>query len=271
MRPLFLLFAAISTLLGLTIAIASAAGDESGWWGVPLGLLLTSWPWRIEFRRLKARRDETLAFDLARAKAVVDQHATSLAIRRGQTVRRDIYGVENLEAWVREKGHFVDAVLAPAIGKSEIFGFALIGAVDALIEEAIAARAALPVFAEAPEDPLEYEQYCADLLRADGWQARLTKAAGDQGADVIADRDGIRLVIQCKRYTRAVGNAAVQEVIGARAFERADYSAVVTNANFTPAARQLAESSGVLLLHHAELQDLAARLAKMPGTRCLAA
>jgi restriction system protein len=33
---------------------------------------------------------------------------------------------------------------------------------------------------------------------------------------VVAERDGVRLVVQCKRYAKPVGNGAVQEVVAAR-------------------------------------------------------
>ena len=36
----------------------------------------------------------------------------------------------------------------------------------------------------------------------------------------------------------------------------AHYAAVVTNAVYTPSARQLAKSANVLLLHHDDLRDL---------------
>ena len=36
------------------------------------------------------------------------------------------------------------------------------------------------------------------LLQAEGWRCRTTPATGDQGADLIAEADGCRVVIQCK-------------------------------------------------------------------------
>jgi HJR/Mrr/RecB family endonuclease len=74
--------------------------------------------------------------------------------------------------------------------------------------------------------------------------------------DVVAEKGGRRIVIQCKLYSQPVGNSAVQEVAAARAHERADYAAVVSNNTYTPAAKQLAASNGVLLLHHSDLQAL---------------
>ena len=79
---------------------------------------------------------------------------------------------------------------------------------------------------------------------------------GDQGADLIADMGGCRVVIQCKFYSRPVGNKAVQEAHAAIGFHAGDCAAVVSNASFTRAAKQLADANGVLLLHHDQLADL---------------
>ncbi|AWU98096.1 restriction endonuclease [Azospirillum ramasamyi] len=101
--------------------------------------------------------------------------------------------------------------------------------------------------------PLDYERFCAALFERVGWTARLTRASGDQGADILCEANGRRLVVQCKLYSSSVGNAAVQEVVAAREYEYADLATVVSNAAYTTAARELASATGVLLLHHDEI------------------
>jgi HJR/Mrr/RecB family endonuclease len=59
-----------------------------------------------------------------------------------------------------------------------------------------------------------------------------------------------------KAVQSPVGNKAVQEVAAARIHEQDDYAAVVTNSRYTSAARQLAATNGVLLLHHSDLRDI---------------
>lgn len=104
--------------------------------------------------------------------------------------------------------------------------------------------------------PTDYERLCADRLAGAGWEVHLTKASGDQGADIICEANGRRLVVQCKLYPGSVGNAAVQEVIAAREFEYADFAAVISNAPYTSAARKLASTARVHLLHHDEILQL---------------
>lgn len=105
------------------------------------------------------------------------------------------------------------------------------------------------------EDPYEYEHLIARKLCELGWDAYPTSGSGDQGADVVAEKLGVRFVIQCKLYSQPVGNKAVQEVSSARDFYDAAGAVVVTNNDYTKSARQLAESQTVWLLHDSQLED----------------
>ena len=44
----------------------------------------------------------------------------------------------------------------------------------------------------------EYEQYCADLFNYFSWNAQTTKKSGDYWGDVIAEKNGIKIIAQCK-------------------------------------------------------------------------
>ncbi|TRL35522.1 restriction endonuclease [Rhizobium straminoryzae] len=101
--------------------------------------------------------------------------------------------------------------------------------------------------------PIEFEKWCAKMLRAAGWSTQETKATGDQGADVIATKGDLRLVVQCKFYSSPVGNKAVQEAFAAKTHYAATHAMVVTNASFTPAAQRLSTSTRVILVHADDL------------------
>ncbi len=108
--------------------------------------------------------------------------------------------------------------------------------------------------------PLAFEHYCADILSANGWKARVTQASGDQGIDIIAQYANINVAFQCKKYSSAIGNQAVQQIIAGKQYIRADIAAVVSNAKYTHSAKQLASSTGVYLLHYSELKTFKDRL-----------
>ena len=85
-----------------------------------------------------------------------------------------------------------------------------------------------------------------------------TPVTGDHGVDLIAIIDKAKVCIQCKRYSNPVGNRAVQEVISGREYYGGTHAAVVSNAEFTTHARELAASTNVILISHTELEDLKA-------------
>ena len=104
--------------------------------------------------------------------------------------------------------------------------------------------------------PLEYEKEIANKLKELDFNARATKGSGDQGADVLANKNGVKFAIQCKMYSKPVGNKAVQEANTARDFYKCDYAVVVTNAGFTKSARQVANACNVILLNEKQLDKL---------------
>ncbi|MGV7032179.1 restriction endonuclease [Methylobacterium symbioticum] len=193
----------------------------------------------------------------ARIRRVARAHARTLALRRRQECFVDAYGNEIRDGWLRECDYFLDRTVLPQLAQAFPDYVESRRAEALAVVEAVAETVALPDEAEAlPEDGIGYERFCLARLRAAGWRVHPTPASGDQGADIVASRGGSRLVLQCKRYGKPVGNAAVQEAAAARNYWEADAAAVVSNAGFTPAARKLAAATAVLLLHHDDLDDL---------------
>lgn len=190
---------------------------------------------------------------------LVRRHARTLALRRRQECFVDAYGNVIRDGWLRERAYFAERTILPHLAERGLTAEAD-AAWDTILEiiEATAASVSLPDETEAPDDGIAYERFCAGRLREAGWNARATQASGDQGADIVAERDGLRLVVQCKRYGKPVGNAAVQEIAAAMRYWSGDRAAVVSNAGFTPSARKLAGATGVMLLHHDDLIDLQA-------------
>ncbi len=111
-------------------------------------------------------------------------------------------------------------------------------------------------------DGAEYEAYCAALLEDAGWRVRITDPGPDQGLDLVAERSGLRVAIQCKHYTKPVGVSAVQEIVAARALVGPQArAAVVASRGFTRSAESLAQANRVALVHHRQLAGLEAHLA----------
>ena len=62
----------------------------------------------------------------------------------------------------------------------------------------------------------EFEVLIANLFYSMKFTTQLTKASGDQGIDVIAEKNGIKYGIQAKCYSGSVGNSAIQEAVAGK-------------------------------------------------------
>jgi len=98
-------------------------------------------------------------------------------------------------------------------------------------------------------DPFEFESFIAKLLKYEGYSAEVTKKSGDQGVDILAEKDGEKWAIQTKRYElgKKISNKAVQEVHTGKEFYKCQRAAVITNQFFTDSARQIADTTNVIL------------------------
>lgn len=103
----------------------------------------------------------------------------------------------------------------------------------------------------------EFEHFCADLLRKTGFSnVKVTPGSGDQGVDILAEKEGIKYAIQCKNYANALGNTPVQEVSAGKQFYSCHVGVVMTNSTFTQGALQLATATNVLLWDRRKLDEL---------------
>lgn len=100
---------------------------------------------------------------------------------------------------------------------------------------------------------IEFEHYLGLLFRAQGYKAEVTKPVGDYGADLIIQKDGKKIVVQAKRYSKNVGIKAVQEAQASIAHYGAVEAWVVSNSDYTVAAYELAKSNVVKLINREAL------------------
>lgn len=102
----------------------------------------------------------------------------------------------------------------------------------------------------------DFEYYCADILSKNGFQnVKVTQGSRDQGIDILAEKDGIKYGIQCKCYSSAIGNKAVQEAFAGKTYYGCHVAVVLTNRHFTRSAKQLSETNNVLLWDREKLES----------------
>jgi restriction system protein len=101
-----------------------------------------------------------------------------------------------------------------------------------------------------------FEDHVARIARSCGVPVIMTSMTGDWGVDLIVGHRPDRLAIQCKRRSRPVGAGAIQEVVAGAPMHDCTKTMVVTNHEFTAAARKLAELHGCELVGRAEFPRL---------------
>lgn len=223
-----------------------------------VGLMLADY---IIKRQRRKREDQTLDSIVERA---TREHARTLRIQLNQLAVADAYGNTDMTKWNQHVSYFIINVIFrdfrsmgfdPSIYANDQNKLAQIyHQFSSILMEHIKENQGYSL--DDIRTGIEYEHFCMHILEDNGWLVITTPVTGDQGADLIAANEGNRVVIQCKFYSKPVGNKAVQEAYAAKGFQQADYAAVVSNAAFTPSARQLASTNGVFLLHHDDLSKL---------------
>ncbi len=101
----------------------------------------------------------------------------------------------------------------------------------------------------------DFEDFVGELFSKLGYKTTVTKSSEDQGTDVIAENEKIRIGVQAKCSSDKVTKKAVQEIIGALKFCSCDKGIVVTNSTYTKSARELADANDIILWDRIKLTE----------------
>jgi len=104
----------------------------------------------------------------------------------------------------------------------------------------------------------DFEKLLYRLYDAMGYKVEPIGQSGDQGGDLIANKNGERILIQAKCYRDwSVGNDAVQQVVGAMRYYNCNKTMVITTSTiFTPEAYALARANNTELISKNRLSEL---------------
>ena len=200
-------------------------------------------------------------------------HSEALARNRVKKLKEDDYGDINVRPWFNEVRRFYKRKIVSSVSTGsydhtelisidevfEIIDRIALNAEDSLVNSSSGNTSDVGYF-ESTMSGIDYEFYCAKLLREAGWDAQVSQASGDQGVDIIAKMGSTSVAVQCKKYSSAVGNKAVQEVTAGKVFYDANHAVVITNSTYTASAYDLAEKTNVFLTHHEEISSLASKI-----------
>jgi len=106
--------------------------------------------------------------------------------------------------------------------------------------------------------PLQFEHWVARQLQQAGFHVIHTGRQADHGIDLLIERNGVRAVVQCKRYRdQLVQEAVLRDLYGAMHAENARSAYVVTTHRFSEGALHWANGKPLVLWDAFTLEQLA--------------
>jgi hypothetical protein len=104
---------------------------------------------------------------------------------------------------------------------------------------------------------IEFENLLVRLFKSINYIVEHPGGVGDQGGDLILNKNGKRILIQAKCYNNVnIGNKAVQEAVAAKQYYDCGRVVVVGTSDFTREAIDLAKVNNVELIGKKQLQEL---------------
>lgn len=101
-----------------------------------------------------------------------------------------------------------------------------------------------------------FEQWVTQLLLSVGAKAKTTGRQGDHGIDVVAEYQGRKIGIQCKKYDQwLVGEPAVRDLYGVKWHNGFDKVILITSGNFSWEALAWAKGKPDLILINQQLLE----------------
>lgn len=242
---------------------ATSTMVDSFWMASGIAVALTYFGIKWVLYQTEKRAKEKI---LVECDAIIGKYSRHLGRERFSHGYTDAYGIRRYDKWEKKgRKYFLDKVLI----EEHSLGDQILANPDIVTEilcrvEAVASDNEFSNNALAnTSSGEEYEVHCEQILVANGWIVTRTPKSGDHGIDLIAERGGYRVCLQCKYYSSKVGNSAVQEASAGRRHYSGTHAGVVTNNSFTNKAIELAESNNVLLLHQTDLESLCTTLDKL--------
>ena len=110
-------------------------------------------------------------------------------------------------------------------------------------------------------DGYEFEKLIGEIFRLHGYKVMNIQFSGDSGRDLILEREGKRILVECKHQKGTIGRPVIQKLHSAVVVDKkADQGRVITTGKFSKQA-----------FEYVKKQNLPIELIDLPGLRSLAA
>lgn len=188
---------------------------------------------------------------------VIYKNRTQLGFQRRKSIYTDDYGKEDLTKWYeKEIPYFIKHHIYSKLNQEEInYVHTVSFEIAEEIERISKKEKVKKIVYNGKMDGFEFEIFCADKLRKEGWNVRKTKNGADQGVDLIIEKGKRKIAVQCKKYGSPIGNKAVQEVKTGINYYNLNEGIVLANNRFTKSAIELANSNDIKLVHYLETKQ----------------
>ena len=105
--------------------------------------------------------------------------------------------------------------------------------------------------------PREFEEWTESLFKSLGFQnVVLTPQSGDKGLDLIAEKDGNKIAVQCKKFKGVVGSPVIQAFAGVLQTAEIDKGYFITTGSYSVDAEKMAQDLPIELYDKNTLGDL---------------
>lgn len=199
-------------------------------------------------------------------KLFLEEREHVLLEKKRQLIKTDSYGFSDDSLWEKEKSKIVENYIYKIALKKVSFPVNSCNAyvmVRVLHEAMSCFDTCLNlegsdefITNNSKEKGESYERDCLDLLKENSWVVLTTSSPGDKGVDLIAIKNGIKLVIQCKNWKAKVGTSAVQEVYTGKSIYKADAAVILSETELTRQAMEIAEDLNIILISKSEINLL---------------
>lgn len=211
-----------------------------------------------EKKKSLEKREELLDSIFKKSVSIIKQNVQQLARQRKKNTYVDDYGKEDLSNWYdKEIPYFIENHIYPKLSQEELsYVHDIISKIFEEIEKRAKRVKLKPQGYDSKMNGFQFEDFCADLLVKNGWEVQKTKAGSDQGIDLIIIKNKFKIGVQCKKYSRPIGNKAVQEVKAGISHYNLNHGIVLGNNKFTKAAKELAQSNNIDLVHYLDIKKI---------------
>ena len=112
----------------------------------------------------------------------------------------------------------------------------------------------------------EFKTFVADVFQRKGYTVEITPETGDHGIDIILWKADRSIPVQCKNWSKPIGEPPLRDFYGAMQHKGAEEGYFVTSSAFTRRAYQFAEGKPIQLIDLDSLMEIWNEVDQSPDT-----